>query len=77
MNYYYNNWIRLLSAYEYYYNNNINVIIGKISFNFCLIYTSSMQMNSNIENSTLIGKNPVVREEIEIRIKYIKEYANF
>jgi hypothetical protein len=67
----------LLSACEYYYNNNIIIITGKISFNLCLIYTPSIQMNPNIKNNTLIGESPAVREEIEIRIKYIKEYADF
>jgi hypothetical protein len=37
----------------------------------------SMQMNFNTENSTLIGENLAIRKEIEIKIKYIKEYANF
>jgi hypothetical protein len=36
-----------------------------------------MQMNPNIKNNTLIEKNPAVREEIEIRIKYTEEYTNF
>jgi hypothetical protein len=35
-----------------------------------------MQMNPNIKDSTLIGENPAVREEIEIRIKYIEKYTN-
>jgi hypothetical protein len=34
-------------------------------------------MNFNIENSTLIGESPVIREEVEIRIKYVEEYADF
>jgi hypothetical protein len=33
-------------------------------------------MNSNIENNTLIGENPAVREEVEVRIKYTEEYTN-
>jgi hypothetical protein len=66
----------LLSVYEYCYNNNINVITRKTPFNFCLIYTLSIQINSNIENNTLIGENPAVREEIEIRIKYAEEHAD-
>jgi hypothetical protein len=32
-------------------------------------------MNSNIKNSMLIGENPAIREEIEIRIKYAEEYT--
>jgi hypothetical protein len=35
-----------------------------------------MQINLNIENNTLIGESPVIREEIEIRIKYTEEYAD-
>jgi hypothetical protein len=33
-------------------------------------------MNFNIENSTLIGENPVIYEEVEIKIKYTKEDAD-
>jgi hypothetical protein len=35
-----------------------------------------MQINLNIEDSTLIGENPAIREEIEVRIKYIEEYTD-
>jgi hypothetical protein len=35
-----------------------------------------MQMNPDIENSTLIEENPAVREEIEIRIKYAEKYGD-
>jgi hypothetical protein len=34
-------------------------------------------MNSNIEDSTLIGENPAIYKEIKIRIKYIEEYTDF
>jgi hypothetical protein len=34
-------------------------------------------MNPNIKNSTLIGESPAVREEVEVRIKYAEEYADF
>jgi hypothetical protein len=34
-------------------------------------------MNPDIKDSTLTGKNSALREEIEIRIKYIEEYADF
>jgi hypothetical protein len=76
INYYQNDWVRLLSAYEYYYNNNINATTGKTPFSFCLIYTLFMQMNSNIEDNTLFGESPVVREEIEIKIKYTEKYTD-
>jgi hypothetical protein len=36
-----------------------------------------MQINSDIEDSTLIGKNPAVRKEVEIRIKYAEKYTDF
>jgi hypothetical protein len=67
----------LLSVCEYYYNNNINAIIGKTPFNLCLIYTPSIQINFNIENNILIGENPAVREEIEVKIKYAEKYTDF
>jgi hypothetical protein len=35
-----------------------------------------MQINSNIENNTLIEENPAIRKKIEIRIKYTEEHAN-
>jgi hypothetical protein len=35
-----------------------------------------MQINLNIENNTIIEENPVVREEVEIRIKYTEEYTD-
>jgi hypothetical protein len=34
-------------------------------------------MNSDIKDSTLIGESPVIREEVEIRIKYAEKYADF
>jgi hypothetical protein len=76
INYYQNNWVRLFSACEYCYNNNINIIIGKISFSLYLTYTLSMQINSDIENNTLIGKNPAVRKKIKIKIKYTEKYTD-
>jgi hypothetical protein len=36
-----------------------------------------MQINSDIENNTLIEESPAIREEVEIRIKYTEEYADF
>jgi hypothetical protein len=36
-----------------------------------------MQMNSDIENSTLIGESTAVREEIKTKIKYTEKYADF
>jgi hypothetical protein len=36
-----------------------------------------MQMNPNIKNNTLIGESSAVREEVEARIKYTEEYADF
>jgi hypothetical protein len=33
-------------------------------------------MNPDIEDSTLIGENPAVREEVKIRIKYAEEHAD-
>jgi hypothetical protein len=36
-----------------------------------------MQINLNIENSTLIGESLAIREEVEIKIKYIEKYADF
>jgi hypothetical protein len=35
-----------------------------------------IQMNSDIEDNTLIGENSVIREEVKIRIKYTKKYAD-
>jgi hypothetical protein len=34
-------------------------------------------MNSDIKDSTLIEESPVIREEIEIRIKYTEKHADF
>jgi hypothetical protein len=34
-------------------------------------------MNPDIKDSTLIEESPVVREEVEIRIKYTEKYADF
>jgi hypothetical protein len=36
-----------------------------------------MQMNFNIKNNTLIGENPAIRKEVEIRIKYTEKYTDF
>jgi hypothetical protein len=56
---------------------DINVIIDKTPFNLYLTYTPSMQINLNTENSTLIGENPAIYKEIEVRIKYAEKYADF
>jgi hypothetical protein len=42
-----------------------------------LTYTPFIQINFNTKDNTLIGENPAVREEIEIKIKYAEEHRNF
>jgi hypothetical protein len=49
----------------------------KIPFSLCLTYTPSMQMNLNIKDSTLIGENSAVREEVEIKLSMLKSIRIF
>jgi Zn-finger nucleic acid-binding protein len=44
---------------------------------FCLIYTLSIQMNSNAEDNTLIGESPAVRKEVKQESNILKNIRIF
>ena len=71
MNYNQDDWARLLTTTQFRLNSSVNKIIEKTSFNIIYRYKSEMRMNivSIIEGSSLLGKTPATKQEIELREK--------
>jgi hypothetical protein len=64
----------LLSATEYAYNSNRNVIIGKIPFEMVYNYIFIMQLNSPSERDAGITNVFSARYTVEEHAKAVKEH---